>query len=96
MARKNAAPAAERITEYDEKPFTVDDSTRILKVLPQPGKDDIIVVALSTWKGKQSLDIRTYYETADGWAPGKGARMSTVLAPQIADVLLNHPELSQL
>jgi len=72
----------ERVTEFDGKPFTTDESTRIVEVIPD-GKD-IVVIAVSTWKGKDSLDIRKYYETEDGWAPGKGLRCSLKIVVELA------------
>lgn len=74
------------LKEWDGKPFTTGDDTKIVKAIPTE-RDDIIVISFGSWKGKEHVDIRTYYETEDGWAPGKGLRASGKVMDQVATAL---------
>lgn len=76
------------LKEHEGQPFAVDDSTRILKVIEDG--DELICVSISTWKGKQSLDVRRYYEQGDKWRPGKGLRVKSADAAEaLIEVLSN-------
>ena len=48
---------------------------------------EVVRVRLTEYRGMKLLDIRTFYEDAGQWKPGKGIALRQGLLPQLVEAL---------
>lgn len=70
------------------------DSYKEIGNLGKNDKGDQIIVALTSKKGKEYVDVRTWYtdKTTQQLAPGKGISIPVDLADEVAQFIMNATE----